>query len=315
MKKLLRLLPCLLGVCLAACVDQAYDLEKIDTDGIAIGDKDSEFRFPVATIHIKTREIVTGNDTSEDISVLLDDTNVWLPEALPGGSDWIDIARLKEDSYVDALFDALYLEMADPASGKLEEVADLVWRRCRHDFTALLHLDDFATEEAFKEAFRQLYTQSEVRTEARRQAGFYFDGLNDIQTMHYDLGRIDIDDTVVDMLSENLDPEGTPDPVNTLSLYGSIACHLPLNLDLDASLTSTSVRFACPIDADRGSNPIDEVRIYAEDLRRIVDGTSISMPVSLLRYYPKRELRKDPDAEQFVITLSLVKRGPLKFDL
>lgn len=313
MKKILRTFAwLLLGASgLVSCVDKAYDLEKIDSDGISIGDDDSEFRIPVATIRVKTREIVSGD---MDISALIDDVNVWLPSALPDGVDYLDVTRLEDNTYINKLLDALYVDMGNPATGKLDAVADFAWTRCRDAFAPLLLVGDRATEEVFKTAFRTMYTQDVVRAEARRQAEFYLSGLAGIDPLVYDLGSLGIADDVVDMLADNLDPAGTPDAVNTLSLYGTIVCRLPLSFRLGASLASTGIDFSSEIVAGSESNPIREVRIYAEDLRTLADGTSITLPVLLQRYYPGMDFSQDPAAEQISVSLSLVKRGPLAFE-
>lgn len=315
MKKIyaLHVFVLLFGLGLASCVDKAYDLGKIDSDGISIGDDESEFRIPVATVRIKTREIVSGDDAA-DVSSLIGNVNVWLPASLPGGADYLDLTRLNEAAYMDALFDGLYAEMGDPSTGKLDAVTDFVWLYCREEFLSPLSLDRSVTEELFKSTFRAMYALDAVRAEARRQAEHYLSGLVGIAPMSYELGSLGIESDVVDMLSDNLDPAGTPDPVNTLSLYGTIDCRLPLTFGLDASFAATDIAFTTDIVAGRDGNPVEEVRIYAEDLRTLADGTSIELPVTLQRYYPGMSFSQDPAAVQLSLSLSLVKRGSLKFE-
>ncbi|MFR6635052.1 MAG: hypothetical protein ACLUQ6_10120, partial [Alistipes onderdonkii] len=54
--------------------------------------------------------------------------------------------------------------------------------------------------------------------EVKSLAGSYLTELK-VQDVTYDIGKIDIGGDVVDMLCENLDSEGTPNPKNTLHLY------------------------------------------------------------------------------------------------
>ena len=50
----------------------------------------------------------------------------WLPSKLPGNADYVDLTRLAQSSYTDALFDALIAEMQSSAA-KLDVVTDLIW--------------------------------------------------------------------------------------------------------------------------------------------------------------------------------------------
>ena len=68
-----------------------------------------------------------------------------------------------------------------------------------------------------------------LSNEVKSLAGNYLTDLK-VQDVTYDIGKIDIGSDVVDMLCENLDSEGTPNPRNTLHLYGSITSALPVSL-------------------------------------------------------------------------------------
>ena len=89
------------------------------------------------------------------------------------------------------------------------------------------------------------------------------------------------------MLADNLDPQGTPDPKNTLHLAGTVDNRLPLSLHIEPNLLSGGVS--------------------------LLDRTQIEIPVRLDRYYPGREYAdREPQLE---IRLRLIKRGALKLDL
>lgn len=220
MKNLLLLLASALLA--ASCVDKSYDLNGIDTDEIAIGGDDSEFRIPLATVTVALHEIARAGT---DIRTLFDDVDTWLPSTLPGNADHVDIPRLQQAAYVSSLFDALYAEMGS-STAKREAMADLLWRKYRNEFRPLLTLTG-SDETAFKNAFVAQYANAAIRSEVERQFGLYLRDLDTIEPLHYDLGALDIDDSVVDMLADNLDPENTAAPKNTLHLYGTIGNGLP----------------------------------------------------------------------------------------
>lgn len=301
-----KLFPLLVLVAFAvSCVDENYDLNEIDTDDIAIGCDDSEFRIPLATVTVTMGEIARGGT---DIRTLFDDIETWLPSTLPGNAGYVDIPRLQQAAYVSSLFDALYAEM-NASAAKRNAIADLVWRKHRAEFQPLLTLTG-SGETAFKNAFAAQYANAAIRSEVERQFGLYLRGLDTVDPLRYDLGSIDIDDTVVDMLADNLDPQGVADPKNTLHLYGTIGNDLPLAVELRPELRNTGVAFASA--AEPGENAIGEQRLFADDLRTIVAGTDLAIPVVLKKYYPGRGF----DGERPIrIRLSLVKRGALKLAL
>ena len=110
------------------------------------------------------------------------------------------------------------------------------------------------------------------------------------------------------MLADNLDPEGTPNARNTLFLYGQITSGLPLSLLLDPSFSPTEITFQVGVGAD-----IPQTQLFAEDLRQIVEGITIRIPVTLTEYYPGKGF--SDDRYQIVISLSLLKNGGLKLDI
>ena len=113
------------------------------------------------------------------------------------------------------------------------------------------------------------------------------------------------------MLCENLDSEGTPNPKNTLHLYGSITSALPVSLRLVPYFSPTNVRFDVTVEPGK-TNEIRETQLFERDLRQIIEGAEIILPVSLEKYYPGYDFTSD---QQIVITLRLIKRGGLKLNL
>lgn len=312
MKKLPLLF--LVGLLAAGCVDKEYDLKDVETDNIAIGDSQSEFRCPLMTIRVSMQEIT---DNGIDIENVFRETDIWLPTELPDA--YVDIRRLVSDeAYVSTLLDLLVDELL-VSDTKLDQVVELIWNTpaYRQSVTGSVPELDLDDADTFRSLFRSLYQSSpQVRElldeQVRLLAHDYLTALQ-VDDITYDIDRIDLDDNIVDMLAENLDPEGTPDAKNTLHIYGTIANRLPLSAEIQARLRPTLIEVPVQIDAKSEENVIAETPIYGEDLRTLIHGCQVVIPVTLDRYY-RNGFDNTTDC-QLLIELHLVKRGGLKLNL
>lgn len=312
MKKLPLLF--LVGLLAAGCVDKEYDLKDVETDNIAIGDSQSEFRCPLMTIRVSMQEIT---DNGIDIENVFRETDIWLPTELPDA--YIDIRRLVSDeAYVSTLLDLLVDELL-VSDTKLDQVVELIWNNpaYRQSVTGSVPELDLDDADTFRSLFRSLYqNNAQVRglldEQVRLLAHDYLTALQ-VDDITYDIDRIDLDDNIVDMLSKNLDPEGTPDAKNTLHIYGTIDNRLPLSAEIQARLRPTLIEVPVQIDAKSEENVIAETPIYGEDLRTLIRGCQVVIPVTLDRYY-RNGFDNTADC-QLLIELHLVKRGGLKLNL
>lgn len=312
MKKLPLLF--LVGLLAAECVDKEYDLKDVETDNIAIGDSQSEFRCPLMTIRVSMQEIT---DNGIDIENVFRETDIWLPTELPDA--YVDIRRLVSDeAYVSTLLDLLVDELL-VSDTKLDQVVELIWNTpaYRQSVTGSVPELDLDDADTFRSLFRSLYqNNAQVRElldeQVRLLAHDYLTALQ-VDDITYDIDRIDLDDNIVDMLAENLDPEGTPDAKNTLHIYGTIANRLPLSAEIQARLRPTLIEVPVQIDAKSEENVIAETPIYGEDLRTLIHGCQVVIPVTLDRYY-RNGFDNTADC-QLLIELHLVKRGGLKLNL
>ena len=312
MKKLPLLF--LVGLLAAGCVDKEYDLKDVETDNIAIGDSQSEFRCPLMTIRVSMQEIT---DNGIDIENVFRETDIWLPTELPDA--YVDIRRLVSDeAYVSTLLDLLVDELL-VSDAKLDQVVELIWNTpaYRQSVTGSVPELDLDDADTFRSLFRSLYqNNAQVRElldeQVRLLAHDYLMALQ-VDDITYDIDRIDLDDNIVDMLAENLDPEGTPDAKNTLHIYGTIANRLPLSAEIQARLRPTLIEVPVQIDAKSEENVIAETPIYGEDLRTLIHGCQVVIPVTLDRYY-RNGFDNTADC-QLLIELHLVKRGGLKLNL
>ena len=151
MKNFLSLL-CIFSLCVGC--DKAYDLNKIESGDVTIGNDQSEWIMPLAQITVGMDELQDG---SADIRAIFDEVDIWLPTTLPGNAEWVDIVRLSSDgTYLDGMLEALIDEMLVPGSKKMDEVVDLIWSNegYRERFTALIPAD---SEELFKAEFKKFF--------------------------------------------------------------------------------------------------------------------------------------------------------------
>lgn len=222
-----------------ACVDKDYDLGNIDTDNIAIGDEGSQFRIPLVKVLVSKDEIKNNGGNIEEI---FREADIWFPSQLPDGK-FVDLVKLQDkddQTYVNTLLRTLREEMRT-SDAKLASVVDLVWDKYAAEFLLLLNLTA-PDEQTFKTAFKTAYRndaslRERLADEVSALARTYLTGSLGIDQLEYEVGHIDISSDIVDMLADNLDPEGTPNARNTLFLYGQITSGLPLSLLLDPSFS------------------------------------------------------------------------------
>lgn len=321
MRKFFLLL--LTGALFTACIDKDYDLENIETDNVTIGGDESKFEIPLAKVLVTLADIANGD---VNIQELCEKADKWLPSNLPGNADYVDLTQLTLHSYTDGIFDALIAEMQSTPS-KLDEVTDMIWDDYRDVFASILGVSPSPENEAlFKTAFKTVYdTDYQVLNEVKSQfSGYLTEDLN-VEPIDYNIGRVDISDDVVDMIADNLDPEGSGSSKNSLYLAGEIASKLPLSLYLEPELKSvpedgspatTILKFDIEVDATKGTNEIkdsEKTRLYAEGLRQLLNNAAISIPVTLEKYYPGKGF--ETGKSQIEIKLYLIKNGGLKLDI
>lgn len=309
MKKLLPLL-CVLAFC-AGC-DKAYDLNKIESDDVTIGNDDSKWTMPLAKITVGMDELQDG---SSDIRAIFNEVDTWLPTTLPGNADYVDIVRLSNDEpYLDGILDALIDEMLVPGSEKMDEVVDLIWSNetYRERFTTLIPGD---SEELFKAAFKEIFGEDDEAGEALRDTmgDLVREFLSDIKinAISYD-ATLDVGSDVIDMLADNLDPEGTVDPVNTLDLYGEVTSSLPVSFLVSADFSETNVAIAPFLVEPDETNDISSTRLYKEDIETLFSFFELNVDFTPQKYYPRIGFNDD---QSIRMTLHLVKRGGLSLKL
>ena len=301
---------CILAFCVGC--DKAYDLNKIESDDVTIGNDHSKWTMPLAKITVGMDELQDG---SSDIRAIFEEVDTWLPTTLPGNADYVDIVRLSDDEpYLDGILDALIDEMLVPGSKKMDEVVDLIWSNeaYRERFTTLIPGD---SEELFKAAFKEIFGEDDEAGEALRDTmgDLVREFLSDIKinAISYD-AKLDVGDDVIDMLADNLDPEGTVDPVNTLDLYGEVTSSLPVSFRVAADFTGTNVAIAPFLVEPDETNDISSTRLYKEDIETLFSFFELNVDFTPQKYYPRTGFNDD---QSIRMTLRLVKRGGLSLKL
>lgn len=315
MKKLFLLL--LSGALFSACIDKDYDLENVDTDNITIGGDGSEFTAPLARVLVSMKEIANNGS---DIREIFREADIWLPSPLPGGAKSVDLQELRTSQQaVNTLLETLESQMLTD-DAKINAVAEELCEDKYFDtFRELLNLPAGTDPETFIPAFISAFRTDEMlretlSAETRNVARSYLTTI-DVDPVVYDVGHIGISSEVVDMLSDNLDPETEADPKNTLHLEGEIANRLPVSLHIDPEFDPTQISFGVDLEAHALVNKIPSTRLFDDDLRQIVEGITIRIPVTLQYYYPGANNFPEDSDLPIVIDLRLVKRGGLKLDI
>lgn len=303
-----------------ACVDLEYDLSKVSTDDIAIGDESSQFEVPLLKVYISMDEL-NGTD-GDAIDEIFNEADIWLPSQLDQDENgkYVLVQQLVENSeYVNQVLSALLDQMASD-SEKLNQVTSLLQEKYYDEFSSLL---PGISAEEFKAEFIRQYTANEtlrvlLNEKIEELARGYLTGLEvSLPSLTYSVDRIDLSDDVVDMLIENLDGKEVAEPKNTLHMAGTIDNRLPVSITASPVFTPTEVTFTTQIEANRDGNILPETRLFAEDLQTIVRGLTIEIVVNIDKYYPDKGFDRYPETSQpqLAINLHLIKRGALKFDL
>lgn len=309
MKKLVILLLC--GAFALSCTDKAYDLSQIETGDVAIGNDDSEFRMPLMTVLVPMADLAADG---KEIQAIFDEADIWLPTAATA----VDLVRLDSDpDYRTQLIAATVAEM-HTSDAKLNAVIALSYEQYYASFAPVLGLDPAHPDpNAYAAAFGRIFASEELAGELEARIGEaatdYLSSIH-IDPVEYTIDALGIDESVIDMLCDNLDPEGTPDARNTLHLYGSVASRLPVTVHVAPTFTPTDITFKFDVEAASPDSGIPQTQLFGDDLRQLVGGITVRIPVTLLTYY--RDLGFDDAADsQLTIDLRLLKRGGLKLNL
>lgn len=317
---------CLVSM-ITSCIDKDYDLSQINTDDIAIGDNQSEFKMPLATIHFSSKDIC-NNTSNYQISLkeLYDEADIWFPTTLPDGANYIDIYRIlnSEDldsTYLLSIVNALEEELQTDAT-KRNSIASHIATKYRNTFiNALTALSDptlIAYAATIQEANDQeaaaiiaelIVSYPEYTTEAIKTVFVRFLEKLNLEDIDTTIPRLDISQDIRDMLLNNLDDISVTNPANCLYIYGQADNRFPFIFQINTHIDHTSIDFG-DIVVNQGVNELNEVRVMRGDMQRLLDGTNFRVNILTLRYYPHLPFTDDTE---FCIQLHIRKTGALQF--
>lgn len=308
-------------VTFSSCIDKEYDLTQIDTEDVVIGNDDSEFCMPLLTVHVTSADICQ-NVGAEEVSIknLYENLSMWVPATLPGGVVYVDVPRLMaEDEYFDAIFDALYDEIQSNEQKRMSVCLYLVREHRAQLIDILLELPNSAiqivanglnklSDEVAAQILSELVVNySDIIKEVLRELATVDVDALVLKDIDVDIPSLDISQDIRDMLSDNLDPASDSTPTNALYIEACIDSEFPFTFQLSPAVDGTMIKFG-NLTINYGSNEIDQIRIYEEDLHAVIYGSHLSMPISVLRYYPYVEF---DDESEIQVHLSVRKTGGL----
>ena len=86
------------GIAVSSCIDESFDLSDVNTDDVTIGNDDSEFLLPLATVNVTSADICQKAGVNEiSLKQMYDEVSIWFPTTLPDNATYIEIERLIND--------------------------------------------------------------------------------------------------------------------------------------------------------------------------------------------------------------------------
>ena len=321
MKKLFILIVMSIGFILISCIDSKYDLSQIESDGIAIGNNDSEFLMPLVNIKFQASNFNASTEDDMSISGLQEQINVWLPAQLPNNASYVDIQKLANNKeYKQALLDNLYAEMQRDEN-KRKEVCKYVIAEHKPTVIEALRNSSNAVVAAAALQINRISDTEAVDLLSNLFITYPTDVKNilndisdedlidnvEIENVLVDIPAFDISDDVLDMLVDNLDGDNVTSPINALYLFGTINSNFPFLFKVNPTIYNTRINFG-ELSIDNGSTKINDIRVFRGDFEKMSSGSQLVMPVILEKYYPNIDIN---DNTQLDISISLRKTGGL----
>lgn len=321
MKKLFILIVMSIGFILISCIDSKYDLSQIESDGIAIGNNDSEFLMPLVNIKFQASNFNASTEDDMSISGLQEQINVWLPAQLPNNASYVDIQKLANNKeYKQALLDNLYAEMQRDEK-KRKEVCKYVIAEHKPTVIEALRNSSNAVVAAAALQINRISDTEAVDLLSNLFITYPTDVKNilndisdedlidnvEIENVLVDIPAFDISDDVLDMLVDNLDGDNVTSPINALYLFGTINSNFPFLFKVNPTIYNTRINFG-ELSIDNGSTKINDIRVFRDDFEKMSNGSQLVMPVILEKYYPNIDIN---DNTQLDISISLRKTGGL----
>ena len=209
-----------------ACVDNDFDLSDVKTDDIGIGNKDSEFTIPLATIDVKWSAI-SSTDTYDSLENIFAEADTWVPLSM----NKLMLSQLNTESkdynpkYVDEIIDGLLNDIESDAT-KRTEVINMIVASSSYAASIKASMPKnpqtgeplFSIEEYISEHFSEFRNDS--RAALQEIVNNHLESLtNCVKEITRDVDGFEIDDDIIDALTGQGD----------ISIYGTMRSHMPID--------------------------------------------------------------------------------------
>ncbi len=295
-------------VCLTGCIDKAYDLNNLEAGEVTIGNDESVFTIPLATITMSAHQMKSD---SADAQSIFEEVDIWMPTTLPGGVDYVEIERMKTDRpYIDRMIDALFAEMM-VREQKMNDVVNLIWSseeymnffRNSPQITALGIPTD--NEVGFKTAFKTHFGDDgpvgeALRDATRGRAEFFMPSIH-IDKVRFD-APIDMDGMIVDMLSES----------GNVSIYGVIRSEFPISFLIAPEFEGTGTTTEAFMIEPNQESEFPETTFDGEGLRHLLTDFAVDVAFTPENYFPAIGVQED---QTIRIELFVRKTGGMTIEL
>lgn len=317
MRKLL-LIFALVSFVAMSCTDKDYDLDNLD-DNFAIGDVESQFLAPLATLSFHADSFSHHSDErTETIIDVYEEADIWLPTTIPGGVDYVEVERLMHDvAYLDTIVKALIAEM-ESSPAKADKVYHLVATKHKADYLAAVksHVTsevyaalEAATVDESVAIIRQLF-EADHSWAVEAIENICEGRLDDLSfdDVVYDIPSLDVSDDIKEMIMGNIGHKGDTSNPNKLFIAGSVDSGFPFDIGVSPSIEHTSIAYT-NVQLYFGKDAeLSEKQIYIDDVEHLFNGSRAIIGFTIERYYPGRV---DISKQEAHIILHLRKTGCL----
>ena len=281
----------------SSCVDDGFDLSRVDAENISVGSGESTFNIPLANIVIKKDAIRGGNGSLEG---MMNDADLLIPKSFGK----VDLQNVPADALIDGLFDELRQD-----GHRREEVGKfLAGSKYRNEVVATLpaNLRGLDLADAFTNHFGDLYARQELRDKMKEIIVKTVGSINDtMPAVDVVTDGFGIDEAMVDMLTGP----------GEIRLCGTVTEIMPFDgkaflvLQKNDGNGETIAKLELPLDHADSSEDAGVI-IDNAALRAMTRKMKMRVSLDLSSYYPG-EQSADADGKVLKIALKLKKQGGL----
>lgn len=289
-----------------ACVDKDYDLGNGELEDFEVGNSETEFRLPLATIHVKGDAIDGTYDSLENIFAEADE---WIPLAEKYAA--VPLTELSDpnSSYLNTLLDDLFAELQTNDTRR-EAVANRIDSQYQSSVRvpAELAAQGVSLKEYIYKYMVDTKYSGTIRSSIRDLASAHLESMTTcVDEISQDLDAFNITGDVMDALTENS---------SNMKIYGTALNVLPIDCDGDFSLRAKEdgkPLFSTKLDLGYNKTEAIDAPIDGDGLRGLAEEMSLNVTFSPRVYYPRKP-RPGSSDNAVEMVLKLYKKGGLSFN-